>query len=98
MQIGKNLPTICSKSKKWVRSYQMSQLVFNLWQLENTKLNVFEAILLKFKSCLNRKLSMKTKYLWPKMKQLISLSQKYKQNCVLCSILQFQNLLENFNY
>ena len=32
------------------------------------------------------------------MKQLIALSPKNKQNCVLCSILQFQNLLENFNF
>ena len=32
------------------------------------------------------------------MKQLISLSQKYKQNRVLCPILKFQNLLENFNF
>ena len=32
------------------------------------------------------------------MKQLIALSQKNKQNSVLCSILQFQNLLENLNF
>ena len=30
------------------------------------------------------------------MKQLIALNEKNKQNRVLCSILQFQNLLENF--
>ena len=41
---------------------------------------------------------MKSIYLWPKMKQLIALSQKNKQNRVLCPILQFQNLLENFNF
>ena len=32
------------------------------------------------------------------MKHLIALSQKNKQNCVLQPILQFQNLLENFNF
>ena len=32
------------------------------------------------------------------MKQLIARSQKNKQNCVLCPILQFQNLLENFSF
>ena len=32
------------------------------------------------------------------MKQLIALSQKNKQNRVLCPILQFQNLLENFSF
>ena len=31
------------------------------------------------------------------MKQLTALSQKNKQNHVLCPILQSQNLLENFN-
>ena len=95
IQMGKNSATTCSKSKKWVRSYQISQLVFDLCQLTNTKLKFFEAILFKFKSCLNRRLSMKTIYPWPKMKQLISLSQKNKQNRVLCSILQFQ-LLTSF--
>ena len=32
------------------------------------------------------------------MKQLIALSQKNKQNRVLCSILRFQNLLEDFKF
>ena len=32
------------------------------------------------------------------MKQLIALSQKNKQIRVLCSILQFQNLMENLNF
>ena len=32
------------------------------------------------------------------MKQLIALNEKNKQNRVLCSILQFQNLLEDFNF
>ena len=41
---------------------------------------------------------MKTIYLWPVMKQLIALSQKDKQNRVLCPVLQFQNLLENFSF
>ena len=96
--MGKNSTAICSKSKKLVRSYQISQLVFDLHQLINTKLRFFKAILVKCKSCLNRRLSMKTIYPRPKMKQLIVLSQKNKQNRVLCSILQFQNLLENFNF
>ena len=98
IQMGKNSATTWYKSKKWVRSYQISQLVLNLCQLTNTNLKFFEAILFKFKSCLNGGLSMKTIYLWPKMKQLIALSQKNKQNRVLCSILQFQNLMENLNF
>ena len=76
--MGKNPATTCSKSKKRVRSFQMSQLFFDLCQMTNTKLKFFEAILFKLKSCLNRRLSMKTIYLWPKMKQLIALSQKNK--------------------
>ena len=95
--MGKNSAIACSKSKKWLGSYQISQLFFDLCQLTNTKLNFFEAIVFKFKSSLNRRLSMKTIYLWLK-KQLIALSQKNKQNRVLCSILQFQNLLEHFNF
>ena len=98
IQMGKNSAIACSKSKKWLRSYQISQLFFDLCQQTNTKLNFFEAIVFKFKSSLNRRLSMKTIYLWLKMKQLIALSQKNKQNSVLCSILQFQNLLENLNF
>ena len=62
----------------------MSQLFFDLCQVTNTKLKFFEAILFKFKSCLNRRLSMKTIYLWPKMKQLIALSQKNKQ--IVCYV------------
>ena len=73
------------------KTYPVFQLAFDLCQLTNTNLKVFEAILFKFKSFLNRRLSMKTTYLWPKMKQVIPLSQKNKQNRVLCSILQFQN-------
>ena len=72
--MGKNSATICSKSRKWVRSYQISQIVFDLCQLTNTELKFFEAILFKFKSCLNRRLCMKTIYMWPQMKQLIALS------------------------
>ena len=70
----------------------MSQLLFDLRQVTNTKLRLFEAILFKFKSCLNRGLSMKTIYHWPKMKQLIALSQKNKPNRVLCPILQFPKI------
>ena len=90
--------TNCSKSKKWVRSYQMSKLFFDLRQVTNSKRKLFGVILFKFKSCLNRRLSLKTIHLWPKMKELIALSQKNKQNRLLCPILQFQNLLENFNF
>ena len=32
---------------------------------------------------------MKAIYLWAKMKQLIAVNQKNKQNRILCSILQF---------
>ena len=87
----KKSATTSSKTKKWIRSYQMPQLFFDLCQVINTKLRFFEAIQFKFKSCLNRGISMKTIYLWRKMKQLIALSEKNKQNRVLCPILQFQN-------
>ena len=48
-----------------------------------------EVILFKFKCCLNRRLSLKTIYLWPKLKELNAVSQKNKQNRMLCSILHF---------
>ena len=96
--MGKNSATVSSKSKKWVGSYKISPLVFDLCQLTNTKLNFFEATVFKCKSCLNRRLSMKNIYLWPKMKQPIALIQKNKQNRALFSILHFQNLLENFYF
>ena len=96
--MGKISATICSKSKISVRSYHMSQLVFNFRELANTKLKFFKAILFKFKSCLKRRIPMKTIYFWPKMKELIDLRQKNKQNHVLCPIPQFQNLPENFNF
>ena len=80
--MGKNSATSCSKSKKLVGSYQISQLLFHLHQLTNTKSKFFEAILFKFKSCLNRSLSTKTTYRWSKMDQLIAPSQKNKQNLV----------------
>ena len=47
---------------------------------------------------------MKAVFLWPKMKQLVAVSQKNEQNRMLYSILQFtgkfasKNILENFNY
>ena len=47
---------------------------------------------------------MKTIYLWQKAKKLNAVSQKNKQNRMLCSILQFtkkftsKNLLGNFNF
>ena len=56
----------------------MSQLLSDLCQVKNSKLRFFGAILFKFKSCLNRRFSMKTIHLWPKMKQLIAVSQKNK--------------------
>ena len=96
--MGENSTTTRSKSKKSVKSHQMSQIFFDLCLVANIKLKFFKAILFKFKSCLNRRLSMKTIYLWPIMKQLIALNEKNKQNRVLCSILQFQNLLEDFNF
>ena len=46
--MGKNWATTWSKSKKWVRSYQISQLVSDFCQLTNTKLKFFEATLFKF--------------------------------------------------
>ena len=36
--------------------------------------------------------------MWWKMKRLFALSQKNKKNRVLCPILRFQYLLENFNF
>ena len=57
--MGKNSATACSKSKKWGRSYQISQLFFDLYLVTNTKLKFFQAILLKFKTYLNRRLFMK---------------------------------------
>ena len=79
--MGKKSATNCSKSKKWVRPYQISQLFFGLCHLINTKLNFFEAILFKFKSCLNRTLSMKTIYLWPKISQKVR-----KINKIVCYV------------
>ena len=92
MQMGKNLATTYSRSKKWVRSYQTSQLFFDLCQVTNTKPKFFQAILLEFKTCLNRRLSMKTKCLRPNSKQLIALSQKNKIVCFVPSYIIFQNL------
>ena len=69
--MGINSATTCSKSKKRGRSYQTSQVFFELCQVTNTKLKFFQSILLKFnKSSLNRRLSMKTICLRPNSKQL----------------------------
>ena len=76
----KTLQLLDVKSKKWVRSYQISQLFFDLCQVRSTKLKFLQAILFKFKTCLNRSISMKIIYTRPKIKQLIALSQKNKQN------------------
>ena len=58
----------------------MSQLFFDLCQVANTKLKFFETTLIKFKSCLNKSLSMKTIYL--------ALSQK-KQNKIVYYVLSY---------
>ena len=79
--MDKNSATTYSKSKKRVRSYQTSQLSFDLCQVTNTRLKFFQAILLKFKACLNRRLSMKPKCLWSYSKQLIALRRKNKIVC-----------------
>ena len=83
--MGKNSGTTYSKSKKLVRSYQTSQLFFDLCQVTNTKLKFFQAIVLKFKTCMNRRVSMKTKCLWPNSKRLIVLRQKNKIMCYVRS-------------
>ena len=51
--MGKKSASTCSNSKKSVRSYQIFQLVFDLYQPTNTKLKFFEAILFKCKSSFN---------------------------------------------
>ena len=61
----------------------IATVFFDLCEVTNTKLKFIEAVLFKFTSCLNRRVSMKTIYLWPKMNQLIALSEKNKQNRVL---------------
>ena len=45
--MGKSLATTCSRSKTQVRSYQMSQLFFDLSYVTNTELKFFEVILFK---------------------------------------------------
>ena len=88
--MDKNSAIICSKSKKQVRSFQTSQLFLNLCQVINTILKFFLAITFKSKTCLNRRFSMKTIYLWPKVKQLIALNQKKKQNRMLVPSYHFK--------
>ena len=63
----------CSKSKKWERSCQSSQIFLYLSQVTSTKLNFFQPMLLKCKICRNRRPSMKAICLWPKIKQLLAL-------------------------
>ena len=58
--MGKNLAAACSKLIKWVRSYQISYLILNLYHLRNTKFVFFQVSQLKVKTCLNRRLFMKT--------------------------------------
>ena len=81
--MSENSATTRSKSKKSVKSHQMYQIFFDLCLVANIKSKFFKAILFKFKSCLNRRLSMKTIYLWPKIKLLIALSEKNKHSCVM---------------
>ena len=66
MQMGKNLAATCSKKIKWVRSYQISYLLLDLCHLANTKVFFFQVSLLKVKTCLNRRLFMKTICPWQK--------------------------------
>ena len=72
--------------------------------MTNTKLKLFEAIFFKFKICLEKKTLNENNVAVAEMKQLIAVSQKNKQNRMLCSILQFtgnftsKNLLENINF
>ena len=70
--MGKNSATTCSKSNLLVRSYQISQLFFDLCQLTNTKLKFFEAILFKYKTGLSRRLSIENN---------ISMAKNEAANC-----------------
>ena len=75
----------------------MSQLFFDLCQVTVTKLKFLAVILFKFKSCLNGRFFHENNTSVTKLKEVTALSQKNEQNLVLCPILRFQNLLENFN-
>ena len=62
---------------------------------DNSYTKFLEAILFKLKSCLNSRLSMKTIYMWSKMKQLLALSQKI--NKIVCYVPSY-NFLKSFNF
>ena len=47
--MGKNLAVACPKLIKWIRSYQISYLLLDLYHLRNTKLVFFQVSLLKLK-------------------------------------------------
>ena len=81
MQMGKNSAATCSKLIKWVRSYQISYLLPHLCHLTNTKLIFFQFSLLKVKIYLNRRLFMKTVYLWQKK---ISSTKPQKSHDMTC--------------
>ena len=68
----KILVAACSKLIEWVRSYQISYLILDLYHSRKTKLVFFQVSLLKVKTCLNRKLFMKTICLWQKNSAVLS--------------------------
>ena len=70
--MGKNLVAVCSKLIKWVRSYQISNLILDLYHLRITELVFFQVSLLKVNACLNRTLFMKTVCLWQKKSAALS--------------------------
>ena len=72
MWMSKNMVATSSKLIKWVRSYQISSLLLNLCHLTNTNLVFFQVSLLKVKTCLNRRLFMKTIYLCQKNSAVLS--------------------------
>ena len=70
--MGKNLVAACSKLINWVRSYQISNLILDLYHLRITELVFFQVSLLKVKAYLNRTLFMKTVCLWQKKSTALS--------------------------
>ena len=80
--MGKNAATTFSLSKKWVGSYQMSQLFSDLCHVANTELKFLEAILFKLRAVWIVDSPWKRYICGPKRKQLIGLSHKNKQKRV----------------
>ena len=91
--MGKNLAAACSKLIKWVRSYQISNLLFDLYHLRYTKLAFFQVSLLKNKTCLNRRLFMKTISVAKKFRS--SKPQKLTKSHVMIRS-NFSKLIETF--